>query len=471
MENQRLISNDKPLERIPLIGIELAPGFTKWNLITFFYASFVNVAALVFLNSALPYLLTNFLKVPVDEQGDTTGSILLWNEVIIIATITMWGIASDKIGRRIVYVVGFGLMGASIFVHTWAPNFDGLIGIRAIFAVGAAASTSMLVALLGDYPVNASRGKSGGIVGLGGGLGAVFALFVLLKIPDWANLETPKRNGEIMYWAVGAWIIISGMILLLGLSPRINEKNKHVSIKDIIVDGFKAGKNPRIALSYLSSFAARGDAIVLTTYLTLWINNYEIAHGVSNEEALAKAGVMSGIAQTLSLVIAPFFGFLADRLDRVWGTTLATGISAIGYLFLSSLKDPTGGAMYGAMCLVGTGEIAMIVASQVLLAAEAPDDTRGAVSGFWGLCAGISILFNTRLGGYLFDNWSNTGPFLIVGLFNLIVLIFGLVVSYWESQQKKREWESMNAGVKFPYSSIFKYVPKTVDDETLSPSV
>jgi len=84
-------------------------------------------------------------------------------------------------------------------------------------------------------------------------------------------------------------------------------------------------------------------------------------------------------------------------------------------------------AIYIAICVVGIGEIGMVVSSQVLLATVAPVRVRGAVSGLFGLTGSISVLISTKLGGYLFDNWTETGPFLLVATYNLAVFIFGAI--------------------------------------------
>lgn len=92
-------------------------GFTYVNLMIYYFAAFANVSALVFLNSSLPYLLKNFLKIPKDEQsiislsyrikilnsfinflGDMIGNILLCNELTLIASVYCWGLLSDVIG-------------------------------------------------------------------------------------------------------------------------------------------------------------------------------------------------------------------------------------------------------------------------------------------------------------------------------------------------------------------------------------
>jgi len=347
---------------------------------------------------------------------------LLWNEIAVSTSITCIGLLSDRIGRRIVYTVGVALMGASIFIHPFAENFLELVIFRIIFALGASASVSMLTAILGDYPSNSARGRAGGIMGLMSGLGALLALFVFLRIPSWIQINGTKGSGEVMYWLVGGWMLINAMILWAGLSDKINPENKHASVLSVIVDGAKAATNPRVVLAYMASFAARGDSIVLTSFLSLWVHNYESDKGTP-EEAIAYAGVISGIAQVFALVFAVPFGFLADRIDRVFAQLLAAIIAAGGYLMIFLLPAPEGAPIYIAIALVGIGEIGMIVGGQVLIAAEAPTISRGAVSGFFGLMGSLAILLTTKLGGYLFDAWTPTAPFLIVGIFNIIVFL------------------------------------------------
>uniref|UniRef100_A0A6B2L3Y7 Major facilitator superfamily (MFS) profile domain-containing protein n=1 Tax=Arcella intermedia TaxID=1963864 RepID=A0A6B2L3Y7_9EUKA len=413
---------------VPVLRIKLTPPFRLSNLIAFYYASLVNVASLVYINGALPYLLSNFLNISEGQQGSRIGDLGLYNELTIIATVTLWGSLSDKIGRRYIYAIGFLLMSISIFIHPTTDNFNVVIVYRIIFAIGAAASVSMLTAVLGDYPTNGSRGRTAGVLGITSGLGALLGLFVFLRIPKWVNTPSTTANGQIMYWCVGGWIAISSVIIALGLSGEINKHNKHVSYSQILTDGFLAARNPRIALSYLSSFAARGDSVVLTSLLSLWITQYETAHGASPEESIAKAGEISGICQLIALLTAPLFGFLADRYDRIVCQIVAAAIATCGYLFLFFLTSPRGALVYIAVCIVGFGEISMVVTSQILVTSESPKDIRGAVSGFFSLAGSLSVLLSTKLGGYLFDHWSPTGPFFLVAMYNIIVLIVSGII-------------------------------------------
>ena len=61
---------------------------------------------------------------------------------------------------------------------------------------------------------------------------------------------------------------------------------------------------------------------------------------------------------------------------------------------------------------------------------ENPDRQRisGSVAGVYSFCGGAGILLLTKLGGYLFDNKSPASPFVMMAIFNAILLI-GTVVA------------------------------------------
>ena len=60
---------------------------------------------------------------------------------------------------------------------------------------------------------------------------------------------------------------------------------------------------------------------------------------------------------------------------------------------------------------------------------EAPERGRGAVLGMWSWCGALGILIVALVGGYLFDNVSQVGPFLFVAAANVALLIWSLVIS------------------------------------------
>ena len=59
---------------------------------------------------------------------------------------------------------------------------------------------------------------------------------------------------------------------------------------------------------------------------------------------------------------------------------------------------------------------------------NAPAKTRGSVIGTFTACGALGMLIASGVGGFLFDNWTNTGPFLFMGIINAGVLLFAIYV-------------------------------------------
>jgi len=61
----------------------LAPGVTRFNVMTNFYASFVTIGMLTGMSFLSGYILTEHLHIPVAEQGGLTGDLGFWSDVVI----------------------------------------------------------------------------------------------------------------------------------------------------------------------------------------------------------------------------------------------------------------------------------------------------------------------------------------------------------------------------------------------------
>jgi MFS family permease len=103
-------------------------------------------------------------------------------------------------------------------------------------------------------------------------------------------------------------------------------------------------------------------------------------------------------------------------------------ISSVAYGSLFFVQSPLNKAVFGQMVLVGFGEIGMIVTSLSMATSQVPRDIRGSVAGCYSLFGGLGVLFLTKVGGYLFDNWTETAPFLIVGLVSGVVALGAILM-------------------------------------------
>jgi len=465
--------------------IELPPHVTHVNMFVYYLAALMTIAVFVFINAAQPYVLQTYLNVPEDKQGATSGDLAFCNELVIIIVAYLWGTLSDFLGsRKLVYLCGFLFMGMGLGLYPFATSVLVLFVFRVVFALGAASTSSMLTAVLADYTVDKDRGKATGLLGVVSGLGAVIAAIFLLKLPTyfqgWHFRE--KEAGYMTYVIVAISSIVMCFVVLFGLGgPLIDldkrwklqqeqlekkkqqqreqeeESNNGVSDREqlmpqhseseerkksiftLIKEGILAAKDPMILLSYVTGFVARGDSVLITTFITLWVSQQmQSLHGATPAQGVARGGLVSGIAQTCALVAAPFVGFFCDKVNRVGTLVVVSLISGVGYTMTHFLKDVTQGFVYLPICLIGVGEIGVIICSQILVTQSAPKDVRGSVSGVFTLFGAAGVLLTTKVGGILYDKWRPSGPFVLIGVLNFMVAALALVVFIVDVVKRKK---------------------------------
>ncbi len=414
------------------LGLALAGATSGFNMVTFYWACLVGILLQTFVPQMQPYLLTEFLGIPESEQGEVSGNLSFWSELVIIAMVGFWGALSDRIGRRPIMALGYLIMAVGLFFLPRARSYEGLLAARLAFSVGAAAFSVMLVTLVADYVSDQSRGKATGLVGFCNGIGALITVVLLLRLPKMFQEagQTPVEAGHSAYWIIAGLTFASAAILWFGLNKReVPHHEQRQSLLQQAREGLLAARDRGVALAYGASFVARGNLAIVGTFFTLWLANYGTAElGMNRADALARAGMIIAITQTAALVSAPLFGFLTDRINRVSALNLTLLLAFLGYGGTWFVENPFGAGMILCGVLIGMSEVGCIVTSSVLIAQQTPQRIRGAVIGVFNLSGAVGILVASKVGGILFDAWREAAPFITFGLFALVVLIWGLLV-------------------------------------------
>lgn len=421
--------------------VNLAPGISVWNGATLLYISFFSIASSVFLSFVQPYIFNEILKIPADEQGTLAGNLVFFNELVVLSLIGVAGVVSDKIGRRPVYVFGFLLFALGYILYPLATSSTELIIYRMIFALGIVGATSMLATVQADYPQERDRGKLIGMMGFLQAVGVILVVFTLSKLPQQLaeGGMTPADAGKTALWIFAGICLFNAGILRIGLKGGVpSTVTSREGFLPIMKRGFKAAENPRIALSYIAAMVSRGDLSTVSTFFSLWLVQAGMAKGMDSGEALKVGGIFFVIVQISATIWAPIVGILCDKMNRVTSLCMAMALAGAGYLIAGFLPDPTSSAMYPAAIILGMGEVNAVLAAQALIGQEAPKDGRGAVIGVFGVCGAIGILIAAKVGGYLFDAWRPSAPFIIMGIANLVLLALAVVVRIkWPGQNPK----------------------------------
>ncbi|MDJ0928879.1 MAG: MFS transporter, partial [Gammaproteobacteria bacterium] len=251
----------------------LQPGVSRLNGLTLLYAALTGIPFLAFINFIQPIILEVALGIPRSEQGALTANLAVAQELILLMLVGPFGALSDRIGRRLVVTLGYLIVAAGFFVYPWADSALQLTAVRAGYAVGAAAIVGSYSALLADYPQEKSRGKMIALLGVLNGLGIGVLGFVGGNVPKWleaGGLEPLLASRAAMALVAGL-CVFSALIMFFGLrGGKESQHRQRQSLLTLLREGLGAARNPRIAVAYASAFAARGDVVVIGTYLSLW---------------------------------------------------------------------------------------------------------------------------------------------------------------------------------------------------------
>ena len=414
------------------LGLALAGSTSGFNMVTFYWACLVGILLQTFVPQMQPYLLTEFLGVPENQQGEVSGNLSFWSELVIIAMVGFWGTLSDRVGRRPIMALGYLIMAVGLLFLPRAQSYEALLAARLAFSVGAAAFSVMLVTLIADYISDQSRGKATGLVGFCNGIGALITVMLLLRLPKMFQEagQTPVEAGYSVYWIIAGLTFATAAIMWLGLNKReVQHQEQRHGLLQQAREGLLAARDRGVALAYGASFVARGNLAIVGTFFTLWLANYGTTElGMNRADAMARAGMIIAITQTAALISAPLFGFLTDRINRVSALNLTLLLAFLGYGGTWFVENPFGAGMILCGVLIGMSEVGCIVTSSVLIAQQTPQRMRGAVIGVFNLCGAVGILVASKVGGILFDAWREAAPFITFGLFALVVLVWGLVV-------------------------------------------
>ena len=412
--------------------IWLEKGVRSRHVLIFLLSAVITVglnAASTFLQ---PYLLTENLRIPFEQQGKASSALVLATELVVIPMIAVFGALSDRIGRRAVYAIGFVWFSAGFMLLPLATTLPQLLAARAFISVGIAATGSMLATVLADYPRNRSRGKMVAAAGMCNGIGAVAAVLLFSRLPSlFASMGYDTlASGRLTHAVAAAIALATAVIMFIGLKPGAGAMvQTGTRLRILLRQGLQATRtNKRLIIAYMEAFAARGDAVVIGTFFSLWAKEAGLDQGLTLEDAVKQAGLYAGIIQGSALCFAPVWGLIMDRVDRLTAVCIAMLVAACGYTLAGLSPSPVGLAFIPSAVLLGCAQIGAILSGQALVGQEAPEDIRGSVVGLFMLVGGIGLLTVGVTGGWVFDAWMAGGVFILVACVNGIVFAAALLL-------------------------------------------
>lgn len=378
-QQQAIDLTDQPIDdRPPRKFLWLVPLTAHVHPIQFFlyiFSVFVSMAIIVYFATAQSWVIISLLGVPSSQQGDVTGSLGTYSEVMSVVAVVVWGNLSDRVMKRTVIAISLVIMGVMVIVYPYMPTvYPGLLLIRLVYSIGTAGTTCMMAAMMTEV-IHGQGGMVSGIIGICSGLGAIFASFVLVDIPVKLVYVAPTTSDTIRYTYVIIGSVTTALGFLLWRGMPANRFGRRLTFYELVIvrlrDGFSAARDPRVALGFASSFFARADEVIITNFISLWITQYYIDTGVCSADRVCYAaqgstGTLTGIAQSFALISAPFFGIGSEYLPKEIPLLIAGIVGACGTIPFSFSIDPSSKASMAFIVLTAIGQYGKSLKNKVL---------------------------------------------------------------------------------------------------------
>jgi EmrB/QacA subfamily drug resistance transporter len=361
--------------------------------------------------------------------------------LVLIATVAVVGRMADAVGRKLLYVYGFGVFTAGSVLCALAPSLVLLVGARVLQAIGAAMLQANSVALITEATPRQTLGRAIGVQGtaqamglalgpaIGGALMALggWRLIFLVNLPagaiglasGWVLLPRSRSRRPVQALdRLGAALLAvaaAGPLVYLSLAGRAGYANPLLILSlaggSITAVAFvrreRRAPAPLIDLEILRLPAiSRGLISGLVSYLVLFGTLFVVPYYLATRGVhTAVVGLQLSALPVAIAVTAPLAGRLVNRVgDRVLtGTSL---IVTAGGLIVIALWRGTPGLVTG-LAVAGIGLGAFIPANNAAIMSHAPGGHAGVVSGVLNMTRGIGTALGVALGVALFTAEAN----------------------------------------------------------------
>jgi EmrB/QacA subfamily drug resistance transporter len=357
--------------------------------------------------------------------------------LVLVALVAPVGRLSDVVGRKLLYVYGFGIFGGASLLCGLAPNLPLLDAARVLQGVGAAMLQANSIALIRSAAPEPQLGRAIGVQGAAQALGLALGPTLgglLLSVADWRWL----------FWVnvpVAVLGVISGWLLLprsRNLQPAQPTDWRGLlmflpAVSAVMV-ALTLAEDPRrlplaaglvaVAAAGIYAFARNAgrtpfpllDTVLLrrpqfSIGLLTGLLSYAVLFGVlvvtpfyleaAGDEGPRLAGGQLTVLPVALGLTAPFASMLVARLGSRAVTSAGMVITAAGMAGLAALHAQSS-LLLASLVVAGIGLGLFTPANNTAIMEAAPLDRAGSAAGILNMTRGIGTAFGVAGAGLVY---------------------------------------------------------------------
>jgi EmrB/QacA subfamily drug resistance transporter len=356
--------------------------------------------------------------------------------LVLVATVATVGRIADAVGRKLLYVYGFGVFTAGSVLCGLAPTLTVLIAARVLQAIGAAMLQANSVALITEAMPRPILGRAIGVQGsaqalglaLGPAVGGIllslagWRLIFLVNVPagviglalGWFLLPRSRSRRELgapdIIGAVLLALAAMGPLVYLSLAGREGYANG--LLLAFLAGGIVAAlafvrreRRVRAPLIDLSILRCRGLpsglGSTLVSYLALFGTLFIVPYYLSADgDSAALIGLQLAVLPVAIGMTAPIAGRLVNGVGARLLTASGLILAAAGMLGIALLHD-TPGILTG-LALIGIGLGCFTPANNAAVMSASPPGHAGVTGGVLNMSRGLGTALGVALAGALF---------------------------------------------------------------------
>ena len=400
-------------------GIEIPPELTKRHFV-FLYLNTLLIGLLMVMPVVLqPAFLKDIIKVSMDFFGSINSLLQNMSQIATLLFVGYVGMLSDRVGRKILAVIGFIVLAVFYFLYLYSNQIAGALNlpagfsaticaalsfapsraaefssfgqglfaayiIRLIIGIGLVLVYPQFITMVADYVAEKDRGKGMALNGMMMGVGSLLIFGLVAPIGKNAGVE-------VVFYITAAIALAGVVFTVIGLKDRVPEKKAK---KKGMVEILKVvNKKLPLKATYLVSLICRADIVIIATFLVSWAVKLADQYNMTSETATLRGSIPMIVMGLFSLVAMPVIGILIDKWGRIPTILLSLFLGGVGLILIGVSPGPFSGLIYPAIILAGFGMSGSIIGANTLAVDGAPKGLVGSILGGLNTMQPIGVLF------------------------------------------------------------------------------